>query len=115
MSKKLTAYECWEKSISENLSTDEYRQLLKENGIIQTIDSYIDATFPEMPRKHEFTGVLTRDGEQICVGHKVDTVQGTMFDVIRLEHATGVKYALHDGTRPYDLEPFMSPNLWLVR
>ena len=50
----------------------------------------------------------------IHVGDRVDTVQGTEFDVIRLEHAGGVKYALHDGDRPYDLEPYMSPNLWFV-
>lgn len=62
----------------------------------------------------EFTGVLTRDEKQICVGDKVETVQGTVFDVIKLEHATGIKYALHDGNRPYDLEAYMSPNLWLV-
>lgn len=62
----------------------------------------------------EFTGVLTRDGEKICVGDKVDTVQGTEFEVVKLEHVTGIKYALHDGTRPYDLEEWMSPNLWLV-
>ena len=62
----------------------------------------------------EFTGVLTRDGKPICVGDKVDSVQGTVFDVIKLEDATGVKYALHDGKRPYDLKEWMSPNLWLV-
>ena len=62
----------------------------------------------------EFTGVLTRDGQKICVGHKVDTVQGTQFNVVKLEHRLGVKYALHDGHRPYDLEEWMSPNLWLV-
>lgn len=64
--------------------------------------------------KKEFTGVLTRDGEKICVGDKVDTVQGTVFEVIKLEYITGVRYALHDGKRPYDLEEWMSPNLWLV-
>lgn len=62
----------------------------------------------------EFTGVLTRNGEKICVGNVVESVQGTQFDVIKLEGAMGIKYALHDGKRPYDLEPWMSPNLWLV-
>lgn len=64
--------------------------------------------------KEEFTGVLTRDGKRICVGHKVDTVQGTVFEVVKLENSTGVKYVLHDGQRPYALEEWMSPNLWLV-
>lgn len=62
----------------------------------------------------EFTGVLTRNKEKIYVGDKVDTVQGTQFEVIKLEQKSGVKYALHDGKRPYDLEEWMSPNLWLV-
>lgn len=62
----------------------------------------------------EFTGVLTRNGEKIHVGDKVDTVQGTVFDVVKLENAFGVKYALHDGVRPYDLEEWMSSNLWIV-
>jgi hypothetical protein len=64
--------------------------------------------------EREFTGVFTRDGKKICVGDKVDTVQGTEFDVVKLENSSGVKYALHDGKRPYDLEPYMSQNLWLV-
>jgi len=64
--------------------------------------------------EREYTGVKTRNNEKIYVGDKVDTVQGTTFDVIKLEHINGLKYALHDGTRPYDLETFMSANLWLV-
>ena len=35
--------------------------------------------------KKEFTGVLTRDNQKICVGDVVDTVQGTKFEVIKLE------------------------------
>ncbi|MCP4984892.1 MAG: hypothetical protein GY928_02145 [Colwellia sp.] len=62
----------------------------------------------------EYTGVKTRDNKKIYVGDKVDTVQGSIFDVVKLEHINGSKYALHDGIRPYDLEPFMSHNLWLV-
>ena len=67
----------------------------------------------EMKQK-EYTGVKTRDNKKIYVGDKVDTVQGSVFTVVKLEHISGIKYALHDGKRPYDLEPFMSPNLWLV-
>lgn len=67
-----------------------------------------------MSKEKEFTGVFTRDGKKIHVGDRVDTVQGTEFEVIKLEHPTGVKYALHDGKRPYDLESYMSANLWLV-
>lgn len=67
-----------------------------------------------MEKEREFTGVLTRDNKRICVGDKVESVQGTEFKVIRLEHTAGVKYALHDGKKPYDLEGWMSPNLWLV-
>lgn len=62
----------------------------------------------------EFTGVLTRNKEKIFVGDTVDTVQGTQFKVVKLQHINGVKYALHDGERPFNLEPWMSPNLWLV-
>ncbi len=63
----------------------------------------------------EFTGVFTRDNKKIYVGDKVDTVQGTVFDVVKLEYSNGlVEYALHDGNKPYALKPFMSPNLWLV-
>ncbi len=62
----------------------------------------------------DFVGVFTRSGKKIHVGDFVDTVQGTQFEVVKLEHIGGVKYALHDGKRPYDLEPWMSPNLWLV-
>ena len=62
----------------------------------------------------EYTGVKTRNKEKIYLGDKVDTVQGSTFDVVKLEHISGVKYALHDGKRPYDLESFMSPNLWLA-
>lgn len=54
-------------------------------------------------------------GGKIYVGDKVDTVQGTEFEVVKLENAGGVKYALHDGKRPYDLDNSMSPNLWLVK
>ena len=64
--------------------------------------------------KKEFTGVYTRDKKKIHVGDRVDTVQGTEFDVIKFETTNGVKYALHDGKRPYDLESYMSPNLWLI-
>ena len=67
----------------------------------------------EKPEK-EFTGVLTRDKKKIYVGDRVDTVQGTEFEVIKLEIAGKVEYALHDGTRPYALESYMSPNLWLI-
>jgi len=63
----------------------------------------------------EFTGILTRNKEKIYVGDRVESVQGTEFDVIKLENAfNGIKYALHDGKRPYDLEAYMSPNLWLI-
>jgi hypothetical protein len=65
-------------------------------------------------KKREFTGVLTRDKNKIYVGDTVDTVQGSEFKVVKLEILGGFKYALHDGIRPYDLEPWMSPNLWLV-
>ena len=68
-----------------------------------------------MVKEKEYVGVKTRNGDKIYVGDKVDTVQGTVFDVVKLEHMGGFKYALHDGNRPYDLEPFMSPNLWLVK
>ena len=65
-------------------------------------------------KTREYTGIKTRDNKKIYVGDKVDTMQGTIFDVIKLETINGVKYALHDGERPYDLEPYMSPNLWLL-
>lgn len=64
--------------------------------------------------KKEFTGIFTRDGKKIHVGDRVDTVQGTEFEVIKLEHPLVEKYALHDGERPYNLEKWMSPNLWLI-
>ena len=64
--------------------------------------------------KREFTGVLTRDEKRIYVGDRVDTVQGTQFQVVKLEILGFARYALHDGNKPYALEAWMSPNLWLV-
>ncbi len=65
-------------------------------------------------KTREFTGVLTRDKKKIHVGDIVDTVQGTQFEVVKLEILGMVRYALHDGEKPYALENWMSPNLWLV-
>lgn len=67
-----------------------------------------------MEKKREYTGVRTRNDEKIYVGDHVETVQGTQFEVVKLEHINGPKYALHDGERPWDLEPYMSSNLWFV-
>lgn len=62
----------------------------------------------------EYTGVVARNGDKIYVGDKLETVQGSDFEVVKLNSLEGDKYAIHDGERPYDLKSFMSPNLWIV-
>lgn len=91
-------------------------KLIIENGeMIFVHNSFDGREILEEKNEKEFTGIYTRYKEKIFVGDKVESIQGTVFDVIKLEHLNGVKYALHDGQRPYDLEEYMSPNLFLIK
>ena len=54
--------------------------------------------------------VTARDGTPLEPGHIVETVQGTVFEVIHKEGKLFLK-------RPeglYDLEPYMSSNIWII-
>lgn len=56
------------------------------------------------------TNVKARNGDIIHVGDRVDTVQGTIFEVIECD---GIFYLL-DSEGMWDLEPWMSPNIWII-
>jgi hypothetical protein len=56
------------------------------------------------------TGVLARNGEPIFFGDVVESVQGTVFNVV--SHPSGPALEVDGGF--YELEAYMSPNLWIV-
>lgn len=62
-----------------------------------------------MPNKE--TNVKARSGDMIHVGDLVQTVQDTIFEVV--EHAGEFRLKDSDG-KLWELEPYMSPNLWII-
>jgi hypothetical protein len=56
------------------------------------------------------TGVLARNGEPIFFGDVVESVQGTVFNVV--SHPSGP--AIEVSGDVFELRPYMSPNLWIV-
>lgn len=57
------------------------------------------------------TGVSARDGEMICGGDTIETVQGTVF-VVGYDHVFSEFVIIENGIS-YELKPYMSPNLWI--
>lgn len=57
------------------------------------------------------TGIASRDGEMICGGDTVETVQGTVFEV-GYDHVFK-QFVLIESEIHYELKPFMTPNLWI--
>jgi len=74
---KLSAFDCWMKKTKENLTDEQYKELLKEHGIIHTFDRCIDATFPDMP-KHEVSEseyeTLKREVGELLEGEHPDEI-----------------------------------------
>ena len=89
--------------------------IMEDSEMILVHNSFDGRELIENKNDKEFTGVFTRYKEKIFVGDKIETVQGNVFDVIKLEINGVIKYALHDGKRPYDLDEYMSPNLFLIK
>lgn len=57
------------------------------------------------------TGVPARDGTMIKVGDTVESVQGTVFEVVEQNG----NFYLKRPEGLYNLESYMSPNLWIIK
>lgn len=91
---KLSAYDCWIKKTNENLTNEEYKQLLKDNGIIVPFDKCIDATFPDMP-KHPVSG-----SEHEAEAKISDLVKSA--DACSENEAGAIEIKIHRKTLPTD-------------
>lgn len=55
--------------------------------------------------------LVARNGDLIEAGHIIETVQGTKFEVVSM--IGFLKLQDKDGYL-YDLEEYMSPNIWII-
>ncbi len=94
--KKLTAYQCYKKSLDENLSKDEYRQLLKDNYVIKnkyeethivdkmTVDEFLmkrgfSSSFSSDPQERGASKTYHKDDLEVHMHNEDDAEEGCSF------------------------------------
>lgn len=57
------------------------------------------------------TDIKARDGSTLCIGDLIETVQGTKFEIISI---LGQPQLQDKDGYLWNLEPYMSPNIWVI-